>query len=119
HHPMHPMRQRLAGLGVTEAENLAALRHGHPVRIAGLVTHRQRPPTANGICFLNLEDPTGMINVIVPAKTWAALDRRTRYAGALLIHGTVESKDGSVNVLAGRLSPIVIGGAPDRSRSFR
>lgn len=118
HHPMQPMRPRLARLGVLEAEHLGELRHGRPVRIAGLVTHRQRPPTANGICFLNLEDPTGMINVIVPAKTWAALDRRTRYAGALLIYGTIEAQDGSVNVVAGRLTPIVVGGAPDRSRSF-
>lgn len=118
HHPMLPMRERLAALGVTEAGRLQSLRHGQPVRIAGLVTHRQRPPTAHGVCFLNIEDPTGMINVIVPAKTWAALDRRTRYAGALIIYGTVESQDGAVDVLAGRLTAMVVGGAPDRSRSF-
>ena len=117
-HPMHPIRAHLADLGVIEADKLGQLRHGQLVRIAGLVTHRQRPPTANGICFLNIEDPTGMINVIVPAKTWAALDRRTRYAGALLIYGTVEAQDGSVNVLAGRLTPLVVKGAPDRSRSY-
>jgi hypothetical protein len=59
-----------------------------------------------------------MINVVVPAKTWSSLDRRTRYAGALIIYGTVESHDGSISVLAGRLTPITVTGAPDRSRSF-
>ena len=36
------------------------------VEIAGVVTHRQQPETANGTVFLNLEDETGLINVICP-----------------------------------------------------
>ena len=118
-HPMLPMQQHLAALGVTNADRLHTLRHGQPVRIAGLVTHRQRPPTAHGVCFLSVEDPTGLINVIVPAKTWAALDRRTQYAGALIIYGTIEAQDGAFSVVAGRLTPLVVNAAPDRSRSFR
>jgi hypothetical protein len=47
------------------------------------------------------------------------LDRRTQYAGALIIYGTVEAQDGSISVVAGRLTPLVIDAAPDRSRSFR
>jgi error-prone DNA polymerase len=113
------MQQQLAALGVTNADQLHTLRHGHPVRIAGLITHRQRPPTAHGVCFLSVEDPTGLINVIVPAKTWTALDRRTQYAGALIIYGTIESQDGSISVVAGRLTPMTVGAAPDRGRSFR
>ena len=90
-HPMLPMREHLAAPGVTDADQLHALRHGHPVHIVGLITRRQRPPTAHGVCFLSVENSTGLINVIVPAKTWAALDHRTQYAGALLIYGTVEA----------------------------
>ena len=33
--------------------------------VAGVVTHRQRPMTAQGITFMNLEDETGLINVVV------------------------------------------------------
>ena len=33
--------------------------------VGGVVTHRQRPATAGGTTFLNLEDETGLINVIV------------------------------------------------------
>lgn len=117
-HPMLSMKEHLAPLGVTNADQLHTLRHGHPVRIAGLITHRQRPPTAHGVCFLSVEDPTGLINVIVPAKTRAALDRRTQYAGALIIYGTSESQDGSISVLAGRLTSLVVSAAPDRSRSY-
>ena len=88
------------------------------VKTSGRVIDQRSPPTAHGVCFLSVEDPTGLIN-IVPAKTWAALDRRTQYAGALIIYGTIESLDSSISVLAGRLTPIVIDSAPDRSRSFR
>ena len=117
-HPMLLVRERLAAAGVTAAADLPALRNGHPVRIAGLVTHRQRPPTAHGVCFLGLEDHSGLMNVIVPAKIWAAQPRRVKEAGALIIYGTMESEDGSINVLAGRLTRLTVA-ATDRSRSFR
>lgn len=118
-HPIQLMRERLDAAGVTVAADLPSLRDGAAVRVAGLVTHRQRPPTAHGTCFLGLSEETGLLNVIVPAKLWAGLPRSTADAGALLIYGTVENDQGSISILAGRLTPLVVGGAPDRSRSFR
>ena len=56
-HPTRFARAGLARLGVLTA---ADLRRGQPdgsrVRVAGVVTHRQRPATAQGITFVNLED---------------------------------------------------------------
>ena len=46
------------------------------VRVAGLVTHRQRPDTARGTLFVTLEDETGTVNVIV----WPRLVERFRTA---------------------------------------
>ncbi len=70
------------------------------VRIAGLVTCRQRPGTASGVVFLTLEDETGNINVIV----WPAIQERYRQslmtAQLLLIKGTVESREGVTHVIA-------------------
>ena len=43
---------------------------GRRVRVAGVVTHRQRPATATGVTFMNLEDETGMINVVVSVGCW-------------------------------------------------
>ena len=117
-HPTALMRERLAALGVTTAADLHTLRDGAPVRVAGIITHRQRPQTKSGVTFLSAEDATGQVNVIVPSKTWDALPRRTRTAGALLIYGTVEAEDGSISVLTGRLEPFTASAAPDRSRSF-
>ena len=47
--------------------------------VGGVVTHRQRPATARGVTFVNLEDETGMINVICSRRSGAATatSRRT------------------------------------------
>ena len=73
------------------------------MRVAGLVTCRQRPGTASGVVFLTLEDETGNINVIV----WPAVQERCRQslmtAQMLLVKGTVECREGVVHVIAGTL----------------
>ncbi|WP_456077696.1 helix-hairpin-helix domain-containing protein, partial [Jiangella rhizosphaerae] len=76
-HPVQHIRDHLTAAGATPAGDLPTLRAGQRVRVAGLVTHRQRPPTAGGVVFLNLEDETGMINVICPATIW---ERQRRIA---------------------------------------
>ena len=53
------------------------------ILVGGLVTHRQRPATAGGITFLNLEDETGMLNVVVseePGDDSAPRDDQPRTA---------------------------------------
>ena len=72
--------------------------------VGGVVTHRQRPATAGGITFVNLEDETGMVNVICSQGVWARHRRVARAAAALLVRGRLERSDeGVVNMLADRL----------------
>jgi DNA polymerase III alpha subunit len=49
------------------------------------VTHRQRPATAQGVTFINLEDDTGMVNVLCSPGVWARHRRLAQTASALLI----------------------------------
>ena len=58
--------------------------------VAGVVTHRQRPMTAQGTTFLNLEDETGLINVVVSKGCWARFRRVARGAPAMTIRGRLE-----------------------------
>jgi error-prone DNA polymerase len=76
------------------------------VTVAGLVTHRQQPPTARGVVFLSLEDETGMVNVICPPHVWARHRRIAAAAPALLVSGRVERTGGAVNLVATALRPI-------------
>src|SRR5216684_5944673 len=105
-HPMAFRRGPLGRMGVSRAADLAAFRHGAWVKVAGAVVVRQRPGTAKGFVFLNLEDETGLINVIVRP----ALFHRHRLAlvseSFLLIEGTLQRQDNVTSVRAERLAPL-------------
>ncbi len=102
-HPIAHIRPALAGRGVIPAGALKTTAPGSNVRCGGLVTHRQRPPTAGGVVFINLEDETGMVNVICPPAVWARYRRSALGAAALLVHGRIESNEGAINLVAARI----------------
>src|SRR5205807_4484012 len=59
-HPMEFVRHR-----IPKAVTIAGLQEvddGTRVTVGGVVTHRQRPSTAQGTVFVNLEDETGILN---------------------------------------------------------
>jgi len=73
-HPLALLRERLRKKGLMTARQMRDKPHGTPVRACGIVTMRQRPPTAKGTLFITLEDETGVVNVIV----WADAVERFR-----------------------------------------
>jgi error-prone DNA polymerase len=52
-----------------------------------VVTHRQRPGTAKGVCFLNLLDETGLLNIIVLPDVWARHRKVVRRSPDLVVDG--------------------------------
>ena len=117
-HPTRFVRDHLRSLGVVTATGLAAVGVGERVLVGGVVTHRQRPATAGGTLFVNLEDETGLINVVVSKGCWTHHRRIARTAPALLVRGRLERAEGVTNVIADRLDPLPLG-ATTRSRDFR
>jgi error-prone DNA polymerase len=117
-HPTVFLRASLNELGVVRACDLPTTTHGDKVLVGGVVTHRQRPATASGTTFLGLEDETGLINVVVSVGCWARYRRAARNAPALLIRGRVERQEAVVNIVAEKLEPLLVSGAP-ASRDFR
>ncbi len=117
-HPTRFLRADLHALGVVTAVDLKTVESKTRVLVAGVVTHRQRPATAGGTTFLNLEDETGLINIIVSKGCWQRHLAIARSAPALLIRGRVENAENVVNVIAERLEPLPLGAAL-RSRDFR
>ncbi|WOB06846.1 error-prone DNA polymerase [Piscinibacter gummiphilus] len=67
-HPLAMLREQLRAFKVETAATLRGYPSGRLARASGIVTHRQRPPTANGTMFITLEDETGAINVIAWPK---------------------------------------------------
>jgi error-prone DNA polymerase len=116
--PTQFLRTHLDELGVLPAERLISVPDGSRVLIAGAVTHRQRPATARGVTFVNLEDETGMVNVLCTPGVWARHRRLAQTAPALLIRGQVQNASGAVTVVAERMQRLTMT-VPSRSRDFR
>ena len=116
-HPTRFVRDRLDALGVVPAAGLPDVPDGERVLVAGVVTHRQRPATASGTTFVNLEDETGLVNVICSKGCWARYRQAALSAPALLVRGRLEKVEGVVNVIADKLEALPLG-APARSRDF-
>ncbi len=89
--------------GALTASQLPDTPDGTRVVVAGIVTARQRPQTANGIVFLLLEDETGMVNVIVRPEIHDRHRALLRTETVLVAHGRLERRGRNVNVLATRL----------------
>jgi error-prone DNA polymerase len=105
-HPMQHLRPVLDEQAIVPIAQLGAAYAERRVRVAGLVTHRQRPGTAAGITFLNLEDETGMLNVVCSQELWRRFGRVGRNAAGMVIRGRVEYNDGVTNLVAERLQPL-------------
>lgn len=129
-HPTRFIRDDLDAMGVVPAAGLStvplstgpAAPTGYPstrVLVAGVVTHRQRPATAGGTMFVNLEDETGLVNVIVSTGCWARHRAVVHSAPALLVRGRLERTEGVVNVIAEKISELALPIGPLRSRDFR
>jgi error-prone DNA polymerase len=119
-HPTVFVRDRLADLGVVTSAGLWGVAPGSRVTVAGVVTHRQRPMTAQGTTFLNLEDETGLINVVVSKGCWARFRRVAREAPAMTIRGRLERAEGVINIVAEHLEPLTLPGSTvHASRDFR
>ncbi|HEU0090068.1 MAG TPA: error-prone DNA polymerase [Pseudonocardiaceae bacterium] len=104
--PTQFLRADLDALGVLPAAELSGRVDGERVLVAGAVTHRQRPATAGGVTFLNLEDETGMVNVICSPGFWVRYRTVVRSCAALLLRGRLQLADGVTAVLAEQAAPL-------------
>ncbi|SDS45812.1 error-prone DNA polymerase [Corynebacterium timonense] len=107
--PIELLRDALLHDAILTAHDLATVEDGTRVRVAGVVTHRQRPGTAGGIVFLGMEDETGLINVMVSPGLWKRQKVVARTAKALIVRGVVQNASGAVTVVADKLEPLVMG----------
>lgn len=118
-HPLAHYRPALDARGALSSRELRAHETGRRVEVAGLVTHRQRPATASGITFLNLEDEHGLVNVICSVGVWNRHRRLVREAPALIVRGMLErSSEGVTNLVADGFEDLRVS-VSHRSRDFR
>lgn len=117
-HPLAVLRPWLskAPRACTMAKDLVSLRHRTPVKIAGLMSLLQKPPTAKGMCFISLEDETGLMNLIVTPDLYQKHRMTLLHSPLLEAEGWLENRDGVRHIRLRDIRPLLLHG-PVNSKS--
>jgi error-prone DNA polymerase len=110
-HPLALARADLEARGVTWARDLAALPDRTRIRIAGVRERAQTPRTRSGsrTCFLTLEDPTGLLDVVVFSDALARSGEAIVKHRAYIVDGTLQNNcERGLAIVAHKVSPYVI-----------
>jgi len=101
-HPLALLRERLAGRRFVAAVTALAAGDSALIRVAGIVTSRQKPGTAKSV-FITIEDETGVLNVMVWPQVASRQRREVLDARLLGVFGQIQSESGVVQIIARRL----------------
>ena len=99
--------QQMEQLGVTPSNKLFELPNDSKVLVGGIIAAAQRPPTANGVGFLALEDQTGMMNIVLMPDVYDA-NRSTFRHLLVVIDGILQKRDGAISILAKQVVPLEV-----------
>jgi error-prone DNA polymerase len=103
-HPMAFLRKSMASKGYTAAGDLSRLRSGQQISLAGIVLVRQRPGSAKGVCFITLEDETGIANLVVWPSVFEAFRRIIMQSRLINVRGTLQRDADVIHVVATHLT---------------
>jgi error-prone DNA polymerase len=117
-HPMAYRRANLRKMGIHSALEAKNLPDGKEAIIAGCVITRQRPGTAKGLIFMTLEDETGTARVIVKPDFYDKNRMAVLHERFVQVAGMIQNKDGVVNLIAKRMSRLVVSAAETSSHDF-
>lgn len=102
-HPLELMREQNPGWRVLSSAQLEAVADGADVRVAGIVTARQRPQTSKGVTFVTLEDESGQFNVVVWQRVGERCNRALVDSRLMEVRGRLERGPEITHVIAREL----------------
>jgi error-prone DNA polymerase len=98
-HPVGLLRKQLARLRNIKTGDLAHCKDGDFVRLAGLITVRQRPGTAKGVLFMTLEDETGSANLVVWQQLFDKYRKEIVQSKLLMVAGKLQIANGVTHLV--------------------
>ena len=117
-HPVSFLRERLEEAGAVTAQAYAGLPNDRRVQVGGVVLVRQRPGTAKGVCFITLEDETGVANLVLWQDVFERFRPVAMGARMVLAKGRVQSAEGVTHLVVEELidwTPMLGWLTPDRT----
>jgi error-prone DNA polymerase len=97
-HPMSFLRPSFAARRVRACADLEPLADSKPASVAGVVLVRQRPGTGK-VCFITLEDETGVANLVVLPEVFAKFRKIIMSARLLEAHGRIQRAEDATEVI--------------------
>ena len=104
-HPLSFLRPVLDNRKITRCADLARIKDGRRIEIAGIVLVRQRPGSTN-VTFITIEDESGIANMIVWQRRFEAHRRIIMSAAMINVRGTVQREGDVIHVIAERLEDL-------------
>jgi error-prone DNA polymerase len=109
-HPVSFVRSELAAKRAVPTADLSKFRDGNFVRVAGLVLVRQRPGTAGGVCFITIEDESGVANLVVFQSLFEKFRKEILRSRLLMVEGKLQIEGEVIHVVVRRcydMSPLL------------
>jgi len=105
-HPLSFLRAGLDEKGAVSCAATTAMRDGQSVLIAGLVLVRQRPGSANGVCFATLEDETGVANVVIWQSCFETYRKEVMGSRMMLVKGEIQRTEDIIHIVAEQITDV-------------
>ncbi len=109
-HPVSFVREKLELLHIVPTGQLSSMHNGDKVKVAGLITVRQRPGTAEGVCFVTIEDETGISNLVVFPNIFERFRKELLQASLFMAEGKLQVEGEVIHVIVQHcydLSPLL------------
>src|SRR5690606_35860507 len=100
--PVSFVRPQLTQLHILSAKGIAAAVNGADVKAAGLILVRQRPGTAKGVCFITIEDETGVCNLVLFEKVFERYRKEVLQSALLMVEGKLQREGEVVHIIVER-----------------
>ncbi|RIJ21611.1 error-prone DNA polymerase [Henriciella barbarensis] len=102
-HPMSFLRDHYASMRTLSTREASDLPNGARVQTAGIVLVRQRPGSASGVCFITIEDETGIANLVVWPNVFERFRAVVMGARIILVKGRIQRAEGVTHLVAEQL----------------
>ena len=102
-HPVSFLRERLTRAGALTARDYPARPNGRTVAVGGVALVRQRPGTAKGVCFMTIEDETGVANLVIWPDVFERFRPVAMGARMVLARGKVQTAEGVTHLVVDHL----------------
>ncbi|CAG5006791.1 Error-prone DNA polymerase [Dyadobacter sp. CECT 9275] len=109
-HPVSFVRQQLLANRALLTNDLSKYKDGMIVRVAGLVLVRQRPGTAGGVCFITIEDESGVANLVVFQSLFEKYRKEILRSRLLMVEGKLQIEGEVIHVIVKKcfdMSPLL------------